>query len=246
MRINRSILAVAAVVTLLVATVGIAAAVTTQVSTDTASKQIDVSTSSEVSAEPDQATLRVGVVATADDAATARDHVAQNVSAMRTTLEELGVPDDRIETDHFTIREARERPEQTRPAKFRATHTVEITLTDTDRVGSVIDGVVDSGANRVQGVSFELSDDRRHELRQDALEAAMDRARTEAGTLAASADLAIAGASSISASAVQVSPYRAEPVMLETAGDAGGSTTVESGPVDVSATVQVVYNATGV
>jgi uncharacterized protein YggE len=72
----------------------------------------------------------------------------------------------------------------------------------------------------------------------------MDRARTDADTLADSSGLRVVSASSISANDVNVSPYRVERTMLEAAGDAAASTTIESGPVDVSASVQVVYNAT--
>ncbi|WP_135663982.1 SIMPL domain-containing protein [Halorhabdus rudnickae] len=245
MRTNNILLVVIAVAVTALAAVGVAAAVSPSAQTDQPARQIEVGASGDVSAEPDQALVRVGVVATADDAATARDRVAQNVTALRSTLEELGIPDDRIETAHYNIRDVRERPESEQTSEYQAIHTFEITLEDIDRVGDVIDGVVDSGANRVEGVSFTLSDDRRQELRQDALRNAMDNAREEAGTLADSADLTIEGAASISASDVSVRPYRVEQSMVALeSGDAGASTTIESGPVDVSASVQVVYNAT--
>lgn len=241
MRVNRPIAAVAALALVVIATAGVATALAPAAS-DSPARQIQVSATDEVSAEPDRALLRVGVLATADDAATARDRVAGNVTALRSTLEDLGVPDDRVETAHFDIDEERDR-EEAGPTRYRAVHAFEITLADTDRVGEVIDGVVDSGANRIQGVSFTLSEERRHDLRQEALEGAMDRARTEADTLAASADLQVGDAASITASDVDVSPYRVEREAMET-DDAGASTTIESGAVDVSASVDVVYNAT--
>ena len=244
MRTNRTLLVVAALAVTVLAAVGVAAAVSPTAQTDQPARQIEVGASGDVSAEPDQAIVRLGVVATADDAATARDRVAENVTAMRSTLDELGIPDDRIETAHYDIGEARDRPKSEQPGSYRAVHAFEVTLDETDRVGDVIDGVVDSGANRVQGVSFTLSDERRQDLRQEALQHAMEHARGEAETLAGSADLTIEGASSISASDTHVRPYRLEHTM--TSGDAAVSTSIESGPVAVSASVNVVYNATSV
>ncbi|WP_181686407.1 SIMPL domain-containing protein [Halorhabdus salina] len=247
MRTNRSVFVVAIVAVTLLAAVGVATAVSPVAQTDQPDRQIEVGASGEVSAQPDQALLRVGVVATAEDATTARDRVAENVTALRSTLDERGISDDNIETVHYDIGEVRERSETKRTTEYRAVHTFQITLDDPDRVGKVIDGVVDSGANRVQGVSFTLSEERRHELRQEALENAMGRARGEAETLAGSADLTIEGAASISADDVSVRPYRVEQAMMATeSGDVATSTTIESGPVDVSATVQVIYNATAV
>ncbi|MFB6128839.1 MAG: SIMPL domain-containing protein [Halorhabdus sp.] len=249
MQINRSTLLVAAVAALLLAAVGAATAVTPTAQPDQPVTQIDVAASAEVSAHPDQAVLRLGVVATAEDARTARDQVAENVTALRAALSELNVSADQIETAYYDIGVVHERYKTETGTEsvteYRAVHTLTITLNRTDRVGTVIDAAIDSGANRVDGVSFTLSAEKRHELRQDALEKAMDRALTDAETLASSAHVQIVGASAISASDVHISPYRVERAMLASGGDGAVSTTIESGPVEVSASVQVVYNATG-
>lgn len=245
MRANRSIVVIGTVLTLLVATVGIAAAVTAGEQSEAPSEQIQVAGSADVSAEPDQAILRLGVEATAEDAETARDTVAENATALRSTLADLGIDGDQIETDYYRVDEERDRSDREGQRDYRVDHGFEITVEDTDRVGDVIDGAIDNGANTVRGVSFTLSAEKRHELRQDALEAAMDRARTDAETLASSADLTVVGAASISASDVSVRPYQVERAMMDAEGETTAETTVESGPVDVSASVQVVYNATG-
>ncbi|WP_158855122.1 SIMPL domain-containing protein [Halorhabdus sp. CUG00001] len=245
MHTNKSLLVVATVAVMLLAAVGVATAVSPVAQTEQPDRQIEVGASGDVSAEADRARLHVGVVATAADATTARNQVAENVTALRATLEELGISDDNIETARYDIDEVRDRAETTATVEYRAVHTFQITLEDPARVGAVVDGVVDSGANRVRGVSFTVSEQRRYELRQDALESAMERARSEAETLAESADLTIEGAASISADDVHVRPYRVEEAMTTTAsGDVAASTAIESGPVDVTASVQVVYNAT--
>ena len=85
-------------------------------------------------------------------------------------------------------------------------------------------------------------DERRADLREDALTAAMDNARADADVLAENADLSIEGVSAVSTGSVDVRPYHAE--AMTASADAAGGTEVESGPVSVTAQVQVTYNAT--
>ena len=56
-----------------------------------ASRTIQVSASGQATAQPDLGMLRVGVEATADDPTTARSRVADNISQVRSALEEMGI-----------------------------------------------------------------------------------------------------------------------------------------------------------
>ncbi|HKL29813.1 MAG TPA: SIMPL domain-containing protein, partial [Natrialbaceae archaeon] len=106
--------------------------------------------------------------------------------------------------------------------------------------GDGVDTAIDSGATNVNDVRFTLSEETRRELRTKALETAMSNARQQADTIASSADLAIVGVHSASTTDVHV-PTRS--VTMEAAAD-GGGTSLSSGPVTVTATVSVTYNAT--
>lgn len=201
---------------------------------------IHVSASGQVEAEPDEAILQVAVVATAEDATTARDRLAANVSTMREALREAGIEDDQVRTAFFDIDERRDRtPEGDEPSGYQAIQAFEITVTDVDRAGEIVDVAVNNGANRIDGVTFTLSEETRQQLREQALREAVSTARTEADVLADAAGLEIAGVRSISTVRGDVVPYRAE---LEMA-DADAGTTLEPGPVTVSATVTVTYEA---
>lgn len=202
---------------------------------------VQVSASGQVEAEPDQANLRVAVVASGDDATTARDRLAANVSELRDALREAGIADDRVRTAGFDVGlEYRETREGREPAGYRATQAFEITLADVDRTGEIIDVAVDNGANRVEGVEFTLADETREQLREDALGEAVTSARADADVLADASNLTITGVESISTGGSDVVPYRTE---LE-AGAGDVATTVEPGPVTVTASVTVTYNAT--
>lgn len=205
-------------------------------------RTVSVGASGTAETSPDQAVVTVAVVTTADTASAARSELAANVSRMRAALTDAGVADDQIRTQRYDIsRNYEARDDPTAPA-YRAMHAFRITVTDTDRVGAVIDTAVENGATNVDDVRFTLSTETRRELRQQALEDAMANARGQAETLAESGDLTITGVGAISTVERGYGPVAYESAALA-AGDAG--TTVESGPVSVSVQVQVTYNATG-
>jgi len=211
----------------------------------TESKSITVSASGDVEATPDQAVVRVAVEATGNDSTEVREELASDVDAVRAALSEYGVPDDAVRTAHFDIRQERERTrEGTEFGDYRGIHALEITIEDTEAAGEIIDLAVDNGADRVDGVSFTLSDEKREDLHNDALEAAMDNAETRAETLASAGDLSVTQVHSIHSADTNHRPYRMETAYVAADGAAAGGTSVESGPVTVTADVRVTYNAT--
>lgn len=209
------------------------------------SRSITVSASGDVEATPDQAVVSVAVTATGNDSTAVREELASNVDSVREALVEYGIPDENIRTAHFDIRQERDHTrEGTELGDYRGIHALEITTDDTESAGEIIDLAVDNGADTINGVSFTLSDEKREELHNDALEAAMANADTRADTLAASADLSVTGVHSIQSADTGYHPYRMETAYVSAAGDAAGGTAVQSGPVTVSADVRVTYNAT--
>lgn len=220
----------------------------TNADTDPAGRTIHVAGSGSAESEPNQAVLRVGVVETADDAATARRRLAENVSRMRTALDSAGVDDEQITTRRYDIDRRRFRPprEGAEPRTgYRAVHDFEITLSETDRVGPVIDAAVRNGATQVDDIEFTLSTDRRRELERSARRAAMADAREQAEGIAASANLTVTGVRTVRTGGG--SPRRVErdaAAATETATPtASAPSDVEAGPVTVVVTVRVVYDA---
>ncbi|QGX94203.1 DUF541 domain-containing protein [Haloplanus rallus] len=209
---------------------------------------IHVVGSGSADAAPNQAVVDVSVVATGDDAATARQRLARNVSRMRTALTDAGVAEDRITTQRYDIRQDRRRPreEDAEPRiQYRAMHDFEVTVTDPDRVGDVVDTAVANGATAVDDISFTLSTDRRRELERRARSAAMTDARAKARALAADANLTVTGVNVIRTTrggaprSVEDGAYATE----TPAPTAAPPTDIESGPVTVRTSVQVVYEA---
>ncbi|MFC6989652.1 SIMPL domain-containing protein [Haloplanus sp. GCM10025708] len=202
---------------------------------------ISVSANGDAAAEPNLAVIQVSVEARADSADAARARVADDVSRMRAALGEAGVPDDAVTTATFHISPEYDHSDADRELLgYRAVHAFAIEVTP-DRAGEIVDVSVGNGATAVEGVRFTLTDDRRAELRQQALTQAMNAARTDADTIASAADVEVTGVKTASTSA-QFVPYF-ESRDVASGGGAGGSTVVEPGPVTVSASVSVTYTA---
>lgn len=206
-------------------------------------QSITVSADGEVEAQPDQAIVRVAVSATGDNSTAVRDEIASQSQSMRAALEEYGLDSDAIRTAHYDIRQERKRtPEGTEYGQYHGMHAFEITVDDTDAAGEVLDVAVNNGADRVMGVSFTLSEEKREDLYQDALTKAMANAETRAQTLADAGDLTVTGTHTIVSTDTRYRAYETEAVAY--AGDAAGGTSIESGAVTVTADVRVAYNAT--
>jgi hypothetical protein len=212
----------------------------TGASVDGIPSTISVSGAGEVTAEADLAVLSVAVTATADSADAARGQVATDAERMRQALRDAGVPDDAVTTSAYRVGVEYDYSGETREVVgYRAVHAYHVEVAP-DRAGEIIDVVVGNGASEVSHVTFTLTDETRTDLRQQAIERAMDAARQDADTVAAAADLSVVGVQSASTQG-GFQPYFAERAVADDA--SGGATTLEPGPVTVSVTVNVTYEA---
>ena len=114
-----------------------------------------------VSVTPDMAMVDVGV---STQAATAQDASQQNAAQAGTIISAvqalLGTTAS-IKTISYSVSPVYNNPPSGQNATiigYVVTNIVEVTLTDLTLVGKVIDTAIQSGANRVQGVSFSVQD----------------------------------------------------------------------------------------
>ncbi|QLG28036.1 SIMPL domain-containing protein [Halorarum halophilum] len=195
---------------------------------------VTASGSESVTAAPDVAVVVVGVEATADSAAAARSQVAADADSLRTALADAGYE---VETVDFRLApEYDHSAGQREQVGYRAVHVFEFEA-EPDAAGDAVDLAVDNGATAVQNVRFELSDDHRAELRQQALQGAVNDARSDAEAVAGAANRSIGTELSMQVGSSGYSPYE----VRYTADAAEGGTSFEPGPVSVTASVTVTY-----
>ncbi len=208
---------------------------------------LTVSGRGQVSAAPDEAVLRLGATAQAEEAATAQDQVNQVMQDAISALRELGVPADRIQTVDLSLSPVyserrpgpmpgpRQMPDEPRIVGYRASNVVQVRLEDLTHVGPVVDAAVGAGANELQQLSFQLQDDL--EARQEALRRAVREARAKAEAIAQAMDVRLQAVQDVTEGGYQVyrPQYARQAMMAESAAP------VQPGQVQVEASVTVRY-----
>jgi len=187
-----------------------------------------------VSVPPDMARVDLGV---ATQAATAQDATQQNATqagAVITALQTLLGASASIRTISYSVSPVYNNPPPGQSAtiiRYTVTNIVEATLTDLTQVGKVIDTAIQSGANRVQGISFGLQD--RTAPVAQALKLAASRARSQADAIASGLNLHTGSVLEASEGVNLTS----NPVLSPSAGVA--TTPIETGMVVVQASVTI-------
>jgi uncharacterized protein YggE len=157
-------------------------------------RTISVNGAGEVMGKPDQARLSAGVLTQAPSAAAA---LSANTAAMNrvfATLKTLGIPDNKIQTSNFSVQPQYPpfRPGATEPGAitgYQVSNQVTVILDDIAKLGPALDALVQSGSNRLGGVSFAIADPK--PLAERARAAAVADAMAKAKTLAAAAGVAL-------------------------------------------------------
>jgi uncharacterized protein YggE len=196
---------------------------------------VSVGTDATVERAPDEATVTVAAVGRGDTAAAARANVSGDADAVTSALGGDGAT---VTSSRFTVRPEYDYSQDGRElVGYVAVHSIEAETTDVDGVGALVDAAVDSGADRVEGIRYSLSDETRADAREEALTTAMERARGDATTLATAEDRSVGDAVTIETSQRGQASFG---VQYDTA-DAGGQTDISPGPVTVEMSVQATY-----
>ncbi len=193
-------------------------------------------------AEPDIASLSLGVSTLRDSARGARDHAAALMSDLIASLKDNDIDDEDFHTTQFSIDpeiDFRLNGEQVIRG-YRVTSTLSVTVRDLDRVGEMIDDAVDAVGDpiRVRGVTFNIDDP--GALRSEARALAMADAKAKAGELAEQGEVELGKPTSIS----ETSSGGPPPVFFDLRAAQAQeeiSTPITPGQLEVIVTVQVTY-----
>ncbi len=147
-------------------------------------RTIEVSGQGQVEAEPDQATVRLGVQTEADEAGAALEENNERMTAVISATLEAGIAENDIQTEGFRLSPVYDNAPNTQTRElvgYRASNIVRITVRDLTMLGSLLDAVVEAGSNTIEGIQFEVSNEA--ELAAAAREAAMQDAQQKAEQL---------------------------------------------------------------
>ena len=184
---------------------------------------------------PDQAFVMVSVEARARNPRDAQRQNAEAMTAVQQKMTAAGLPKEALRTLGYAVQQEFDFTDGRRvPRDFLVQNSLEVRLDNVERVGEILDLVVQAGATSVAGVRFDLKD--RAAAEREALRLAVADARARADAAAAGAGRTVDRVLRIEDARQQASSPR--PMMAEVrVGGAQPSTPIEAGTIEVRAEV---------
>jgi uncharacterized protein len=212
---------------------------------------LPVTAEGRIKAVPDLATVNLGVLSRADTASAAQNENSRKINQIVEFVKKQGITQDDIATSQYNMYPQQDYKEgRSSIVGYEVNQTITIKIHDVDQegkqdlLGTLLSGVTDNGANQVQGVSlgFEDADD----LRQQAKEQAITKAKEKAQELAKAAGLKLGRVITISESGYGGMPV---PMYGEAARDAVAmpamekavSPNIEPGQQDIVENMTLVF-----
>lgn len=208
---------------------------------------LSVTGSGKVSAAPDIAEISMGVLT---HGATAREALAANSEAMASLLETLkqhGIASKDVQTTQIQVMPQYSQPQPgnqiqrgefvPRVVGYNVTNMVQVTARDISKLGTVLDAVVQAGANQMHGIAFRINEPEK--LLDQARKRAMADAKRKADLLAGEANMVVGPPRSITESGT-TAPQPPQ-VMYARAMAAAPSVPVAGGEQELTVSVHVVY-----
>ncbi len=138
-----------------------------------------------IEAIPDQAVVNLGVDVTAKTVADAQNQANTIVSNLQTQLSSLGIDKKDIQTKNYSLYPNYDWNNDSRSIlSYTVNSTLQITCKDFTVLNQIIDQATAVGINQVNGIDFTLSDAKQAELKKEARQQAIAKAKENAQELA--------------------------------------------------------------
>jgi uncharacterized protein YggE len=203
-------------------------------------KTISLSGAGTASGKADEAKVTLGVQTEDTSASEAIQDNADLMSAVIQAVKALGFSDEDIQTVGYSV-SPNYNWEIRQVIGYTVSNMIQITISDLKQVGPVIDAAGAAGANVVNGISFELSDAKMQELKNQAYVAALIDAQDKANLIADTMKLTISGVQSVTENSYV--PARAYYDMAEVGAvkSSVAPTPIIEGSLTVTVNVYIIY-----
>ena len=216
---------------------------------DPSEQTISVSGTATASSSPDSLVIVLGVES---EAKTANESLSENSNSLNSVISALtnsGLSEDDIQTSNFSIYPMYDSIKdfngnwQQVLTGYRVSNILSIQTDKIDSAGEIIDAAVSSGANRVDNVSFQLSDDKYQKISDDLIADAINDATQKAEKALVPLKQKIVGVKSVVIHD-NVVPYYDSPMRASFDGFAESSmksAPIMSGDEEITTNVSVVF-----
>jgi len=189
---------------------------------------------------PDVAYINIGVRVDADEVSTALSENNIQANEIATALQKLGVEMADIQTSNFNVYPMMDYGIDGEVSRryFVVENTVYVTVRNLSNLGSLLDAVVRSGANTINGISFDVQD--KSAAVAQARDEAIEKARAEAEAIATAAGVKLGTLQSVNVyTSSGTTPY----YEVKGIGGAGGADNVPvaAGQMLISVDANVTY-----
>lgn len=200
----------------------------------------------QVRTDPDEASVRLGILAQQPTARAAQDQANRVAAAILEAVTKLGVPREDVQTSDLSLGPVYGQPrpgedfQEPRITGYQASYVVSVRLEKLDLVGRVIDAALAAGANQLQGVAFGLREDRAARAR--AMTEAVGQAREKAQAIATALGVRLGEVLEVVEGGYSLVTRGLErQVAFDAASSAPAPTPVAAGQVGVDASVTVRF-----
>lgn len=138
-------------------------------------RTITVAGEGEVASVPDMAVVIAGVVTTRPTAADAIEENNRAVGGIFALAQRSGVAEKDLQTAGFSVAPSYDRENPGQVSGYSVTNRVQIRFREMDKLGELLDGLIEAGSNRIDSVGFGIDDP------GSATREARRRAMTDAG-----------------------------------------------------------------
>jgi len=216
---------------------------------DPSEQTISVSGSATASSNPDSLVIVLGVES---EAKTANESLSKNSDSLNSVISALtnsGISEDEIQTSNFSIYPIYDSIKdfsgnwQQILNGYRVSNILLIQTDKINSAGDIIDTAVSSGANRVDNISFQLSDDKLQKISDDLIADAINNATQKAEKALVPLKQKIVGVKSVVIHD-NVVPYYDNPMRASFDGFAESSmksAPIMSGDEEIATNVSVVF-----
>ena len=204
---------------------------------------VTVSAQAEARQAPDMAMLSTGVVSLAPDANSAIRRNAEQMARVVASIKAAGIAAKDVQTSGVSLN-----PDYAyvanRPPRIKgyyASNTVNVTVRDIGRLGGILDALVATGANQINGPMFDIED--KDAVLDKAREKALAKARARADAYAKRLGLRVTRIVSIDETGGRgvPQPMLGRGAIVEQAAAADASAPIAPGENVLSVTLDVVY-----
>jgi len=196
---------------------------------------------------PDLAKIQFAIETRSTTAQDAQLRNRQIGDDIKQALGKVGVGSSDIETTNYNVQRWTEwdyKDQKQIDKGYIVSNNFVVKTTNLQKVGDILDAGIQAGANRIDSISFELSDDKSMQVKQEALRKAATNARDKAVALAEGSGVRLGVVKSISENSYVVMPYARggyDVAMMKAESAPVPATDISPQNVQVNAQVSVGY-----